>query len=69
MCGQRESFLFSFLFLFFLLASLGFLSPLSLYSSASIFSFVLALFFFSLGQQRQSIHSLYTALIRKDSMH
>jgi hypothetical protein len=31
------------------------------------------LFFFSpssfLGQQRQSIHSLYTALIRKDSMH
>jgi len=42
---ERELSVF-FSFLFFLLASLGFLSPLSLYSSASIFSFVLALFFF-----------------------
>ena len=43
-------------------------------SFLSIFSFfcapfLLPSFFFLLGQQRQSIYSLYTALIRKDSMH
>jgi len=74
-----------FFLFYFLLASLCFLSPLSLYASALFFLFPLFLSFFvfftsvspffpfyyssPLGQHRQRIYSLYTALIRKDSMH
>ena len=53
----------------FLLFSVFFFSFFSVPFSVLFLSFFHPPFFLFLGQQRQRIYSLYTALIRKDSMH